>query len=662
VYRPRSPESKVLEKHLNAIPEDLGILKRQFEARSEEAGNAVRCSDWTAGCQYYEECLRILVSMEKGLWTRIQTWLLLWLCIPLVHMYQLWLKNYPKCIAIYDRMLQQLNQEDSQDTEGDGSLGQLYYVIVWHRRLALFEWSHSLDTKADGDHHLLSLYVRSKAFNVVAVHNKEAQGFEWLQGMTNKWGRRSNMKSGEGDMRIAFCFNLQHLFGISQQLFAEQVRWTKEKWVWINPIDLAQESRIRWKINDIEAYYLSNMVDEGRDHIKQLRKEIADLDGCELKQKQLFECSIAHFEAKLCMNSDPGEADQLILNAENKLMRIVGSPEDSSTIATELAQLQFVRAKILHDRTTGSQVLTHCPHGVEQPSIVKKRDVIPNVEEATRLFDEVRDSSGCLSKEPGSPSALTSSRMERLRGRQLLWDLYLHKERREPRNGPISETYVSEISKQYDQAMESFKTSLQLLSLTVHTLQPTRKDEIDCHIELGNCYIHAAGFKDTDLNVCNNAAQGLHVYRECHVNTAIEHFQQALVLATRSGEQLRILTGLGSAQYEKVVRLYDRLQELLLLRPGFLKDLAEAPQRNGPTIIRLEQERNCASSRHLHLHSLTVEQSGVSYAVDQGFKGSTLDREWTKAVPMCRLVQSGTRFVDLSWLIDEFVLTFVEGK
>jgi hypothetical protein len=101
--------------------------------------------------------------------------------------------GYPKCVAIYDRMLQQLNREDTEEgSEGDGSLGQLYYVIVWHPRLVLFEWSHTVVRKADGDEcgRLLSLYLRSKAFNVVAVQNKEAQGFEWFQYMTNNLKRR----------------------------------------------------------------------------------------------------------------------------------------------------------------------------------------------------------------------------------------------------------------------------------------------------------------------------------------------------------------------------------------------------------------------------------------------------------------------------------------
>lgn len=652
-----SEEGELLERHLNAIPEDLGKLKREFKACNEEAGNAVRCSDWKTACQCYEDCLRILVCMEKGLWTRIQTWLLLCVCIPLVHMYQLWLKNYPKCIAIYDRILQQLNQEDTDGSEGDGSLGQLYYILVWHRRLVLFEWSHSLDTKADGDQgrRLLSLYVRSKAFNVVAVQNKEAQGFDHLMIMTNKWGRQSNLKSGEGDMRIAFCFNLQHLFKISQQLFAERVKWTREKWVWINPIDVDQESKIRWKIEDIEALYLFNMADEGLDDIELLRKEIAQLEGCKI-QKQIFECSIAHWEAKFCMNSDPVRAEQLVRKADSYITKLDNSPDAASnTIATELAQL---RAKILHDRVKGRHVLIDSPYGVQERAILNKDLVIPRAEEATELFKMI-DSSGCLSKQPGSPSALIQSRMERLRGSHLFWDLYVHKVRR---NGQISSTYVSEISEKFDEMIHAFQMSLQMLSHSVHTLQPTRKDEITCHIELGNCYSNAVTFKDPDLKICNDAAQGLKVHRDCHLNTAIQHFQQALVLATSGDSQrLRIITGLGSAHFEKATNLYDRLQEFLLLIPDFLDlILAEDPQSN-KSQIRLEQERNCGNFCHLHLHSLTVEPGReVSYAVDQGVKGSKLYREWTKAVPMRRLLQSGTSRVTLHWLIDQLVLIFVE--
>jgi tetratricopeptide (TPR) repeat protein len=636
---------------LTAIPEHLGDLKGQFKVFSEEAGSAVRRSDWKKACQFYGECLRILGSMENGLWTRIRTWLLLWVCIPLVHIYQVWLKNYPKCVAIYDLMLQQLNQEDTDGSEGDENLGQLYYVIVWHRRMVLFEWSHTIDRKANGDHcrRLLSLYVRAKSFNVVAVQNKEAQGFEWLQIMTNEWGRRSSMKSGEGDMRVAFCFNLQHLFGISQQCLSELVKWTREKWVWINLADVDQESKIRWKIQDVEESYLVNVLDE----IAQ--KEIAQLEGCML-QKKIFECNILRCEAKFCIFSDPNKAEQLLLDVENKLTKLKLEFPDhaSSTITTELAHLNFVLAKILHDRTRGSQIWRDSPYGLEEPT-----KQAPHAERATQLFMAV-DSSRWPSSKLGSPDALIQSRMERLRGRQLIWDLYVHKERHP---GQISDTYFGPISDKYDEAIGAFRKSLQLLSQSVYTLQPTRRDEIDCHTELGYCYINAVTFKDPNLKKCDNAAQGLKVYRDCHLNTAIEHFQEALDLATTCGDdkQLRIITGLGDAHFEKAIQLYDRLQEFLFLIPKFLDDLHEALQSNNSK-IRVQQERKCASPHHLHLHSLTLEPGGVCYAVDQGFNQSKLNREWTKAVQMSRLIQSGARRVDLQWLIDQFVLTFVEGK
>ncbi len=651
MYRTCSREYELLERHLTAIPEHLGDLKGQFKVFSEEAGSAVRRSDWKKACQFYGECLRILGSMENGLWTRIRTWLLLWVCIPLVHIYQVWLKNYPKCVAIYDLMLQQLNQEDTDGSEGDENLGQLYYVIVWHRRMVLFEWSHTIDRKANGDQcrRLLSLYVRAKAFNVVAVQNKEAQGFEWLQIMTNEWGRRSSMKSGEGDMRVAFCFNLQHLFGISQQCLSELVKWTREKWVWINLADVDQESKIRWKIQDVEESYLVNVLDE----IAQ--KEIAQLEGCML-QKKIFECNILRCEAKFCILSDPNKAEQLLLDVENKLTKLKLEFPDhaSSTITTELAHLNFVLAKILHDRTRGSQIWRDSPYGLEEPT-----KQAPHAERATQLFMAV-DSSRWPSSKLGSPDALIQSRMERLRGRQLIWDLYVHKERHP---GQISDTYFGPISDKYDEAIGAFRKSLQLLSQSVYTLQPTRRDEIDCHTELGYCYINAVTFKDPNLKKCDNAAQGLKVYRDCHLNTAIEHFQEALDLATTCGDdkQLRIITGLGDAHFEKAIQLYDRLQEFLFLIPKFLDDLHEALQSNNSK-IRVQQERKCASPHHLHLHSLTLEPGGVCYAVDQGFNQSKLNREWTKAVQMSRLIQSGARRVDLQWLIDQFVLTFVEGK
>jgi hypothetical protein len=52
----------------------------------------------------------------------------------------------------------------------------------------------------------------------------------------------------------------------------------------------------------------------------------------------------------------------------------------------------------------------------------------------------------------------------------------------------------------------------------------------------------------------------------------------------------------------------------------------------------------------------------VSYAVDQGFKQLKLNREWMKAVQMSRLIQSGSSRVNLYWLIDQFILNFMDGK
>ncbi len=36
--------------------------------------------------------------------------------------------------------------------------------------------------------------------------------------------------------------------------------------------------------------------------------------------------------------------------------------------------------------------------------------------------------------------------------------------------------------------------------------------------------------------------------------------------------------------------------------------------------ISLEQEVKCTNHDHVHLHSLTVEEGEVSYAIDEGFK------------------------------------------
>jgi hypothetical protein len=121
--------------------------------------------------------------------------------------------------------------------------------------------------------------------------------------------------------------------------------------VWINLADVDQESKIRWKIQDVEESYLVNVLDE----IAQ--KEIAQLEGCML-QKKIFECNILRCEAKFCIFSDPNKAEQLLLDVENKLTKLKLEFPDhaSSTITTELAHLNFVLAKILHDRTRGSQI------------------------------------------------------------------------------------------------------------------------------------------------------------------------------------------------------------------------------------------------------------------------------------------------------------------
>lgn len=105
---------------------------------------------------------------------------------------------------------------------------------------------------------------------------------------------------------------------------------------------------------------------------------------------------------------------------------------------------------------------------------------------------------------------------------------------------------------------------------------------------------------------------------------AIKHFQEALDLARTSGHNdlmKCIIKSLGSAHSEKANQLFIRLQEFWELSPEFKKGLCEV--QGHKSNIRLEQEKKCGSSRHLHLHSLTVEQGEVSHAVDQGLKGSS---------------------------------------
>jgi hypothetical protein len=97
-----------------------------------------------------------------------------------------------------------------------------------------------------------------------------------------------------------------------------------------------------------------------------------------------------------------------------------------------------------------------------------------------------------------------------------------------------------------------------------------------------------------------------------------------------------------------------------MLIPKFLEDLAGVDSNKSK--IRLEQDVKCTNCDHVHLHSLTVEEGDVSYAIDQGFKQLKLNCEWMKAVRMSRLIQSGSSRVNLYWLIDQFILNFMDGK
>jgi len=128
----------------------------------------------------------------------------------------------------------------------------------------------------------------------------------------------------------------------------------REKWMWINLVGVVQELEIQWKFQDTENLYLAGMVDEAQDVIAWLQNDIQQLKGCML-QKQVFECKILHFKAKFCLDSDPQSAQQLLLDAGKKLAKLDFPADASSTISTELAELNFVRAKVLHNRTRGSQ-------------------------------------------------------------------------------------------------------------------------------------------------------------------------------------------------------------------------------------------------------------------------------------------------------------------
>lgn len=316
--RPRSDSESDLERHLNAILDhlpDLVDLKPKFKEYNEAAWKAVRTNDWKTACQHHEECLTILEGMENRLWIYIHTWLVLWVCIPLVHMYQIWLKDYPKCITLYNQMLQQLNREDGSGDEA--RLGKLYYEILWHRRMVLFEWSHTLDKKRKGDP--LGLYIRAKAFSAVAVPNE--QDFVTLQEMVNHWGKKSAMQSCEGDMRVAFCFNLKHLYNVCGGELSKLIEWTRQKWTWINRADLSQDSYIELKLQDIESYKKADMIEEAQRVMAQLESETAQLGPSSIKFNILI------YKARLCMDSNPAEADSLITSARRGLEKLNSSSD-----------------------------------------------------------------------------------------------------------------------------------------------------------------------------------------------------------------------------------------------------------------------------------------------------------------------------------------------
>ena len=537
-----SCKSEDLERLLNAIPGHLDDLKRRFKGCDEEAHRAVRSGLWETARQHFEECLRVLSTMENGLRTRMYTWLLLWVGIPLVHIYQLWLKMYPECVKMYNQMLHQLNRaENINSLEDEANSVRLYYELQWHRRLVLFEWSHTLDQKVDGleqRRHFLGPYVRSKAFKAVALPNegyRSCIGYCVFNTKITCLGQRLKMKSGDADMRVAFCIHMEHLLYQSRQ-WSQLVQWTKAKWVWIKPTDMIYEGYIMWKIKDVEALYQANMIQEAHFEIERVEGEMKNLKGHKLDKTS--ECLILYCKVKLYQRSDPAQAVKLIKTA-NSILEKMGISEKSNAISL-LGPFKLAHLHLLNQRRGGDRILEDAPFGLQE-SLTDRSD---STQMAMKLLKDI-DSEESLYFE---------------RGRQLLFYVT-------SLGGTIPQRWAA-----LRKAMKVFHEDLsrQLTSQKVcTTLQRNSGEEISCLLELGTCHVFAKELKDWAIN--EGKLSDLSFDEECHDHLDIalnQYFQKALGLAETNGRDDLVKDakiGMGDAHFVKAKELCDRVQRFLYI-------------------------------------------------------------------------------------------------
>lgn len=339
------------------VPEHLDGIewKSEFKSYNDEAVEAVKDSDWETACERYEACLLLLQleAVKESISTNIQMWLLLWVSIPLAYLYQVRLGKYPRCVTLYDQLLQQLNRTD------DTNLIELYYSIIWHRRMVLFQWSYTFE---EAEHQLLiAQYMRSRAFNEVRVVEdfEHFPGFVQLQRIINYWGRRIQ-RGLEGDMRVALCSNLEHLYRKSKQ-WSEAVRWTREKWRWICTYsDVSHELNIRWRTDDVLALFNAGRTEEAQ-------KMIGVLEEHKNTLPQVILYEIKYWKARLLRDSNLIEANKQLQELRADLERKIKTDLSDRKLNSELLVLVKLEiSKLNYQHLRHATILERAPVGVEE--------------------------------------------------------------------------------------------------------------------------------------------------------------------------------------------------------------------------------------------------------------------------------------------------------
>lgn len=251
---------------LDVLPENLGDIpwKDEFQSNNDHAVEAAKCSKWETACECYGACLLLvqLEAIKESVSAKLQAWLMLWVCIPLAYLYQYRLRNYSSCVTLYDEVLEYLNNTD------DANLVELYYSVIWHRRIVLFQWSYTFENQP-----LIAKYMRSRAFSEVQIVEdfEHYPGFVILQRIINFWGRRTQ-RGLEGDMRVALCSNLEHLYRESKQ-WSEAVEWTREKWRWLCTFsDMFHEVNVQWRFHDVQSLFHAGRAEEAQKMIGALEE------------------------------------------------------------------------------------------------------------------------------------------------------------------------------------------------------------------------------------------------------------------------------------------------------------------------------------------------------------------------------------------------------